>query len=81
MKVQKRSWTGYLLLATAALTCPCHILLVLAILGGTALAAFLEKNLALALIGLTFVFLFALIRGLKLLGWEHSRKRCGREAD
>lgn len=71
---QKRSWRGYFLLATVALTCPCHIPLALAILGGTALAAFLEQHLALAVISLTFVFLFALVAGLKLIGRERSRK-------
>jgi mercuric ion transport protein len=68
-------------LATAAFTCPCHIPLILAILGGTALAVFLEKNFALALIGLTFVFLFALIGGLKLIGWERLRERRGHEVE
>lgn len=75
--VKAQKWKGYLLLATAAITCPCHIPLVLAILGGTALAAFLKENLALAVLGLTFYFLFALIVGLKLIGQrkEASRSR------
>lgn len=81
VNAQKRPWKGYPLLATAAITCPCHLPLVLAILGGTVLAAFLEQHLALAVIGLTFVFLFALIGGLKRLGWGRSRMRRGPEAD
>lgn len=79
MKAQP--WKGYLLLATAALTCPCHLPLLLAILGGTVLAAFLKQHLAWAVIGLTFVFLFALIRGLKLIGMERSRTRRKLERD
>jgi len=66
----RRSWKGYLLLATAAVTCPCHLPLILTILGGTALAAFLQANLAPTLLGLTVYFLFALLMGLKLIGRE-----------
>lgn len=65
---KSRSLTGYLLLITAALTCPCHLPLLWAILGGTALAAFLKQHVVLTVIGLTSVFVFALIGGLKLIG-------------
>lgn len=79
MKEQKSPWTGYLLLATAALTCPCHLPLLMAILGGTALAGFPQQNLALTLIALTAYFLFTLLIGLKLIGWERSRTHRERE--
>lgn len=72
VKAEKRSWTGYLLMASAILTCPCHLPLLLALLAGTTLAAFLEKNLALTVTGLALYFFFALIAGLKLIG---QRKR------
>ena len=53
--------------ALAALTCPCHVPIYLAIFGGTALGAFLSENLLLFILGLTGVFLVTLSRGLKLI--------------
>ncbi|MBI3988465.1 MAG: mercury resistance protein [candidate division NC10 bacterium] len=64
---QRKPWKAYLLLMTAAVTCPCHLPLILAILGGTALAGVLRENLFLTLIGLTAYFLVALAMGLTLL--------------
>lgn len=55
---------GYLHLA-AALTCPCHVPIFLAIFGGTALGGFVRENLLLVVLGLTGIFLLALSRGLK----------------
>lgn len=70
VKTEGRSWTGYLLLATAALTCPCHLPLLLAILGGTVLATFLEQHVTWAIVGLGIYFLFSLHMGLKLIGQQ-----------
>lgn len=53
--------------AIAALTCPCHVPIYLAIFGGTAIGAFLSENLWLFILGLTGVFLVTLSRGLKLI--------------
>jgi mercuric ion transport protein len=69
-----KPWKAYVLLVTAAVTCPCHLPLILAILGGTALAGVLRENLFLTLFGLTASFLFALAMGLKLLERERRRK-------
>ncbi|MGH7253622.1 MAG: broad-spectrum mercury transporter MerE [Nitrospiraceae bacterium] len=59
-------WKGYLHMAIAALTCPCHVPIYLAILGGTALGAFLQENLLLFILALTGIFVVALRRGLQL---------------
>ena len=57
---------GYLHLAIAAVTCPCHIPIYLAILGGTAVGALLQENLLLFILALTVIFFLALRKGLKL---------------
>ncbi len=58
---------GYFHLTMAAITCPCHVLIYLAIFGGTALGAFLRENLLLFILGLTGIFLITLLKGLKLI--------------
>ena len=58
---------GYFHLTMAAITCPCHVLIYLAIFGGTALGAFLRENLLLFILGLTGIFLLTLLKGLKLI--------------
>ncbi len=65
MQLQKRK--GYLNLAIAALTCPCHIPIYLAIFGGTALGVFLRDNILLLIFGLAAIFLLTFTRGLKLI--------------
>lgn len=57
---------GYLHLVIAAVTCPCHIPIYLAILGGTAVGALLQENLLLFILALTVIFLLALRNGLRL---------------
>ena len=56
----------YLHLVIAALTCPCHVPIYLAIFGGTALGAFLQENLLLFILALTVIFFLALGKGLRL---------------
>ena len=73
MKEQPHHRRGYLHLAIAALTCPCHVPIYLAIFGGTALGALLRENLLLFILGLTGVFLITLRRGLKLVQEEKRR--------
>lgn len=65
MQLQKRK--GYISLAIAALTCPCHLPIYLAIFGGTALGVFLRDNILLLIFGLAVIFLLTLTRGLKLI--------------
>ncbi len=77
MQLQKRK--GYLNLAIAALTCPCHIPIYLAILGGTAYGVFLRDNIFLIIAGLAVIFLITLTRGLKLVN-EDKKQREGSDS-
>ncbi len=62
---------GYLLVTTAFLACPCHLVLllppVLGLVGGTALGAALGANAGWVIAGATVYFLGALTGGLYLL--------------
>ncbi len=69
---QKRK--GYVNLAIAALTCPCHVPIYLAILGGTAYGVFLKDNIFLIIAGLAVIFLITLSRGLKLVNEEKEQR-------
>ncbi|MGH7430584.1 MAG: hypothetical protein ACREI5_02020, partial [Candidatus Methylomirabilales bacterium] len=64
--VEARNGRGYFHLILAAVTCPCHVPIYLAILGGTALGAFLQENLLLFILALTGIFVVALRRDLQL---------------
>jgi len=66
---------GYFHLTMAAITCPCHVLIYLAIFGGTALGAFLNENLLLFILGLTGIFLLTLFRGLRLIDAGEAKKK------
>lgn len=63
----------YLHLVIAALTCPCHVPIYLAILSGTALGGLLQENLLLFILSLTGIFLVTLLRGLRLLKGRGGR--------
>lgn len=67
MNKQPQRRKGYMNLAIAALTCPCHLPIYLAIFGGTALGVFLRDNILLLIFGLAAIFLLTLTRGLKLI--------------
>lgn len=56
---------GYWLAAVAALTCPCHIPLLILALSGTAAGALLADNWVAALAIMTFVFLLSLRSALR----------------
>lgn len=73
LQPQKRK-KGYALLVTAALTCPCHLPILLVLLAGTTLGAVLQQNLALVLLGLTVYFVFALVQGLRMLDRQRGRR-------
>jgi mercuric ion transport protein len=66
MHAQSPKRKGYLHLTIAALTCPCHVPIYLAIFGGTALGALLQENLLVVILSLSGIFLVALLRGVKL---------------
>ncbi len=71
---QPQRLKGYVNLAIAALTCPCHVPIFLAILGGTALGVILRDNILLIILGLTAIFLFTLTRGLKLVNKDKDQR-------
>ncbi len=74
MNKQPQRRKGYMNLAIAALTCPCHLPIYLAIFGGTALGVFLRDNILLLILGLAAIFLLTLSRGLKLVN-ENKEQR------
>ncbi len=74
MNEQPQRLKGYINLAIAALTCPCHVPIYLAVLGGTALGVYLRDNILLIILGLTGVFLLTLTRGLKLVNKDKEQR-------
>lgn len=65
---------GYLLLALAFVTCPCHLPLVLVALAGTGLAGLLSQHFWLAFVVLGVVFVTSLTSGLKTLNGNVKRR-------
>jgi mercuric ion transport protein len=63
----RRDWRGYLLIASALLTCPCHLPVLAALLAGTAVGGLLTQHMGLLLVGLTAYFGLALWLGLRWL--------------
>ena len=66
---------GRLHLVIAAITCPCHVPIYLAILGGTALGAFLQENLLLFILGLSGIFFITLPKGIRLVNARRGRSK------
>lgn len=61
---------GYLLLITAAFTCPCHLPILLALTAGTTIGSTLSSHLWLTGLLLTLYFVVALALGLKRVNKE-----------
>ncbi len=74
MNEQPQRLKGYVNLAIAALTCPCHVPIYLAVLGGTAFGVYLRDNILLLILGLTGVFLLTFTRGLKLVNKDKEQR-------
>ncbi len=70
----RKPFKAYLLLGLAAVTCPCHLPLLLAILAGTALAGALSQYLGLAFLALSVIFVPSLFLGLKALKGSEQRR-------
>ncbi len=64
---------GYVNLVIAGLTCPCHVPIILAVLGGTAFGAFLRNNILMLIVTLTAIFFFTLFKGIKLINQTKER--------
>ncbi len=74
MNKQPQRRKGYINLAIAALTCPCHVPVYLAVLGGTAFGVFMKDNIILLILGLSAIFLLTLTRGLKLVNADKEQE-------
>ncbi|MBI4381828.1 MAG: hypothetical protein HY574_11650 [candidate division NC10 bacterium] len=61
---------GYFLLITAALTCPCHLPVLLALTAGSVIGSVLSRHLWLTALLLTMYFVGALYLGLKQINKE-----------
>jgi mercuric ion transport protein len=70
---------GFGILTVAALACPCHLPLLLGVLGGTAIGAALAANFLTAFVLLGAVFVVALAVGLRALE-SGSGRACARDA-
>ncbi|CAB1368960.1 broad-spectrum mercury transporter MerE [Denitratisoma oestradiolicum] len=60
-----RPFTGYLWGVLAVLTCPCHLLILAAVLAGTASGAFLGEHWVIAALALTGLFILSVTRLLR----------------
>jgi hypothetical protein len=74
MDRKTKSSCARFLLVSAFLACPCHfpltVSILVSLLGGSTLAAFLTKNLFWLVVGATIYFLGALALGWQLLNQE-----------
>ena len=70
---------GFGILTLAAVACPCHLLLLLGLLGGTTIGAVLAAKFLTAFVLLGAVFVGALAVGLRALE-SGSGRACARDA-
>jgi mercuric ion transport protein len=61
----RRNWKRVLSLGLAIVTCPCHIPILLGLLAGTALGAWLQHYMLVAVRAMSGIFLLTLYYGLK----------------
>lgn len=61
----RKPLTGYLWGALAALTCPCHLLLLVVVLAGTTAGAFIGEHWVIAALALTGLFVLSLAMALR----------------
>ncbi len=61
----RKPLTGYLWGGLAALTCPCHLPILAAVLAGTTAGAFLGEHWSIAAFGLTGLFVLSLARAMR----------------
>ena len=67
--------------AVALLTCPCHLPLWFAVLGGTAVGAAFARHPGLALLALTVLFALSAWSALRLFTQARPAPREGRRAE
>lgn len=71
----------YLMATVAIVTCPCHLPILLAVLGGTAFGAVLSEHMAVAAIALTVLFVASAAAAVALFqgaGHDAARPRSKR---
>lgn len=68
----------YLMAVLAVVTCPCHLPLLLALLGGTALGAALSEHMMIAIAAFTILFVVSASVALHLFS---RQQRDGRESE
>lgn len=71
-----RAIKGYLLLGSAVVLCPCHLPLVVALLGGTVLGGLLSGYLLPVSLAATGWFFVAIVLGWRLLHREEADQDC-----
>ena len=75
------SLTGWVLLGTGLLTCPCHLPLTLglltAVVAGTAWGAFIAENVVLVGLAITAYSVIALLLGWRMLRQPEGRRWMG----
>ncbi|RNB57944.1 transporter [Brevibacillus gelatini] len=60
----------------ALVTCPCHLVLILPLLAGTALGAYFMAYKTVAIIAFMLLFAFSLYMGWKRMTQDHSSVDC-----
>ncbi len=78
-RVSLRTFAGYVLAASAVVACPCHLLFVVPLLGGTALGGMLTQNPGLVLVAVTLYFLVAVAGAYKLLSPKSDAPSAGED--
>lgn len=63
----------YLMAAVALVTCPCHLLILVAVLGGTALGAALTEHMGIALAILGVLFIASAWSAVRLFSREREK--------
>lgn len=61
----RKPLTGYLWGAVAVLTCPCHLLILTAVLAGTTAGAFIGEHWIVAALALSGLFILSVMRLLR----------------
>jgi mercuric ion transport protein len=64
----RRGWKAYLSLGIAALTCPCHLPLLLGVLAGTVLGAWLSQYTLAIFLAMLGVFTLSLLYSFSVFG-------------
>ena len=73
MTHKRKSWVWF---GIALLTCPCHLVLILPLLAGTALEAYFRAYKTVAIVAFMLLFVFSLYMGWKRMTQDHTSADC-----